>query len=70
MIVCAGWSEKTAGPICKFFLGVIDSGMGFVRKILKFFISQSISANWIISKLIILVLIKIYIIRKISRLRI
>ena len=51
----------------KFFLGVIDSSMETVRKILKFYTSKSISANWIISKLIILVLMKIYIIRKISK---
>ena len=36
---CAGWPEKTAGPICKIFLGVIDSSMGIVRKIVKFHIS-------------------------------
>ena len=58
MIVCAGWSEKTTGSICKFFLGVIDSSMGFVRKIVSSYVKQSISDNWIISKLIILVPIK------------
>ena len=59
--------RKLPDRFVKFFLGVINSSMEIVRKILKFYISQSISANWIISKSIILVLIKIYIIRKISR---
>ena len=68
--MCAGWPEKTAGPICKIFLGVIDSSMEIVRKIVKFYISKSISANWIISKLIILVLIKMYIIRMISKIQV
>ena len=39
MIVCAGWSEKTAGPICEILFGSYRLGMGFVRKILKFYIS-------------------------------
>ena len=59
--------RKLEDRYVKFFLGVLDSIMEIVRKILKVYISLSISANWIISKLIILVLIKIYIIRKISR---
>ena len=62
--------RKLPDRFVKFFLEVIDSSMEIVRKILKFYISYSISSNWIISKLIILVLIKIYIIRKISRMRI
>ena len=62
--------RKLPDRFVKFFLGVIDSSMEIVRKILKSYISYSISANWIISKLIILVLIKIYIIRKISTMRI
>ena len=62
--------RKLPDRFVKFFLGVIHSSMEIVRKILKFYISYSISANWIISKLIILVLIKIYIIRKISKMRI
>ena len=56
--------RKLPDRIVKFFLAVIDSSMEIVRKILKFSISYSISSNWIISKLIILVLIKMYIIRK------
>ena len=59
--------RKLPDRFARFFLGIIDSSMEIVRKIVKFYISISISANWIISKLIILVLIKIYIIRKISR---
>ena len=62
--------RKQLDRFVKFFLGVIDSSMEIVRKIIRFYTSQSISANWIISKLIILVLIKIYIIRKISKIRI
>ena len=62
--------KKLPDRFAKFFLGVIDSSMGIVRKILKFYISLSISANCIIRKLIILVLIKIYIIRKSSKMRI
>ena len=62
--------RKLPDRFVKLFLGVIDSSMEIVRKIPKFYISQSISTNWIISKLIILVLFKIYIIRKMSRMRI
>ena len=62
--------RKLPDRFVKLFLGVIYSSMEIVRKIPKFYISQSISTNWIISKLIILVLFKIYIIRKISRMRI
>ena len=62
--------RKLPDRFAKFFLGVIDSSMEIVRKIVKFYISLSISANWIIGKLIILVLIKVYIIRKISKMRI
>ena len=61
--------RKLPDRFVKFFLGVIDSSMEIVRKIQKCYISYSISSNWIISKLIILVLIKIYIIRKISIMR-
>ena len=62
--------RKLPDRFVKFFLGVIHSSMEIVRKILKFYISYSITANWIISKLINLVLIKIYTFRKISRMRI
>ena len=59
--------RKLPDRFVKFFLGVIGSSMEVVRKILKFHISLSIGANWIMNKLIIIVLIKIYIIREISR---
>ena len=62
--------RKLPDRFAKFFLGVIDSSMEIVKEIVKFYISKSISANWIISKLIILVLIKIDIMRKISKMRI
>ena len=50
--------RKLADRLVKFFLGVLDSSMEIVRKILKFYISYSISSNWIISKSIILVSLK------------
>ena len=37
--------RKLPDRFAKFFLGVIDSSMEIVRKIAKFYISQSISAN-------------------------
>ena len=32
MIVCAGWSEKTAGPICKILFGSYRFGYGICQK--------------------------------------
>ena len=60
--------RKLPDRIVKFFLGVIDSSMEI--EILKFYISYSISSNCIISKLTTLVLIIMYIIRKILRIQV
>ena len=32
MIVCAGWSEKIAGPICKILFGSYRFGYGICHK--------------------------------------
>ena len=32
MIVCAGWSEKTAGPICKILFGSYRFKYGICQK--------------------------------------
>ena len=39
MIVCAGWSEKAAGPICKILFGSYRFGYEICQKNTKFYIS-------------------------------
>ena len=46
--MCALGSAKLPNGFEKFFLRLVDLNVDIVRKILDFYMSQSISTNWII----------------------
>ena len=68
--LCAHGSAKLPNGLEKFFLRLVDLNVDIVRKILDFYMRQSISTNWIIGQLIFLVCNKINTIGKLWIMRI